>query len=104
MKRGIVYWHRELPPVSAEPMGEHIVEADSTRVSGTLAHRDELWNRSYEDLMTHARNRLEQEVIRLGGSYAHVLSESVDSHHDDATGETWLRGQFTYMLYGNPES
>ncbi|HXT23368.1 MAG TPA: hypothetical protein VN749_00920 [Candidatus Eisenbacteria bacterium] len=42
---------------------------------------------------------LEQEVARLGGSYAHVLNESVDSKHDDNSGEAWLHGRFTYMLY-----
>lgn len=95
----IVYWHRELPPLAAELMGEHDVEAASGRVPGTLAHRGELWNQCYEDLMAHVRSRLEQEVLRLGGSYAHVLSESVASKHDDASSETWLHGRFTYMLY-----
>jgi hypothetical protein len=37
--RQIVYWHRELPPYNAEPMGEHVIEAASRRVPGTLAHR-----------------------------------------------------------------
>ena len=96
---GIIYWHRELPPFDAEAMGEHTVEAASERAPGTLAHRDELWNRCYEDLMAKVRIRLEQEVARLGGNYAHVLNESVDSERDDTTGETWLHGRFAYMLY-----
>jgi hypothetical protein len=95
----IVYWHRDLPPSDAEPMAEHVVEAASARVPSTLAHRDELWDRCYEDLMAQARTRLEQEVVRLEGNYAHVLDESVDSRHDDVTGESWLHGTFTYMLY-----
>jgi hypothetical protein len=95
----IIYWHRELPPFDAEAMGEHVVEAASGRVPGTLAHRDELWSQCYEDLMAQVRIRLEQEVARLGGSYAHVLNESVDSKHDDISGEAWLHGRFTYMLY-----
>jgi hypothetical protein len=95
----IVYWHRELPPLAAEVMGEHTVEATSGRVPGTLAHRDELWNKCLDDLMAQARSRLEQEVLRLGGNYAHVLTESVDSQHDDASTETWLHGRFTYVLY-----
>jgi hypothetical protein len=95
----IIYWHRELPPLDAEVLGEHIVEATSRRVPGTLTHRDELWNQCYEDLMDRARIRLEQEVARLGGDYAHVLSESVDSRHDAATGEAWLHGLLNYMLY-----
>jgi hypothetical protein len=95
----IIYWHRELPPFDAEAMGEHVVEAASGRVPGTLAHRDELWSQCYEDLMAQVRIRLQQEVARLGGSYAHVLNESVDSKHDDISGEAWLHGRFTYMLY-----
>lgn len=98
----MIYWHRELPPAEAEPMGEHTVEATSARVPTTLAHRDELWNRCYEDLMTQSRARLEQEVIRLGGNDAHVLNESVDSRHDDTKGESWLHGCFTHMLYRQP--
>lgn len=97
--RSIVYWHRELPPADAKMMAEHVVEAASARVPGTLAHRDELWDRCYEELMAHARERLAQEAARLGGHYAHVLDESVDSRHDDVTGESWLHGTFTYMLY-----
>jgi hypothetical protein len=50
----ITYWHRDLPPADAEPMGEHTVEATSKRVPGTIAHQDELWNQCYEDLMALA--------------------------------------------------
>jgi hypothetical protein len=95
----IIYWHRELPPFDAEAVEEHVVEAVSVRVPGTLLHRDELWNRCYEQLMACASTRLEQEIARLGGHYAHVLRESVESHHDGPTNESWLHGQFTYMLY-----
>lgn len=95
----IIYWHRELPPFDAEPIGEHTVEASSRRVQNTLVHRDELWDRSYEDLMAQARVRLRQELARLGGDYVHVLDEIVDSRRDDITGEAWLHGCFTYMLY-----
>lgn len=98
----LVYWHRELPPLDAEAIGEHIVEATSQRVPGTLVHRDELWDRCYEDLMAQARRRLEQEVVRLQGDCAHVLNEYVDSQHDEATGESWLHGRFSYMLYRQP--
>jgi hypothetical protein len=31
----IVYWHRELPPLEAEIVAEHSVEANSSRVPGT---------------------------------------------------------------------
>jgi len=94
-----IYWHRELPPIDSEPMGEHVIEATSARVPGTLAHRDELWERCYAQLMIQARIRLEQEVVRLGGDCAHVLNEYVDSKRDDVLGEAWLHGRFTYMLY-----
>ena len=93
------YWHSELPPFDAEAMGEHVVEATSGRIPDTLAHRNELWERCYEELMTQARTRLEQEITRLGGDCAHVLNESVESRHDGVSGKSWLHGSFTYMLY-----
>jgi hypothetical protein len=94
-----IYWHRDLPPLAAEAVAEHVVEAASVRVSSVLAHRDRLWTRCHADLMAQAHARLEQEVVRLGGRYAHVLNESIDPHRDAATGEAWLEGRFTYMLY-----
>src|SRR5262245_57994198 len=94
----VVFWHRDLPPATAEPVGEHTLEAASARISGTLAHRDELWDRCREDLMATTRRRLEQEVARLGGDYAHVLSEHIEPRHDDRTGEAWLYGRFTYAV------
>ena len=96
---GIVFWHRDLPPLDAEPIAEHIVEAVSPRVPGTMAHRDELWSRCYSDLMASARVRLQQEMTRLAGHYAHVLGESIDTRHDPVTDEAWLHGRFTYVLY-----
>ena len=96
----IVYWHRELPPTSAVVLGDSILEATSTRVMGTLANRDQLWDRCHTELMAQALARLEQEVRRLGGQYAHVLSESIDARHNDATGEAWLHGTFGYVLLG----
>ena len=95
----VVYWHRELPPIEAEPIGEHTLEATSGHVPGTIACRDELWERCQTELMANTQARLEQEVRRLGGQYAHVLSESIDTRHNEAAGEAWLHGQFTYMLY-----
>lgn len=97
-----VYWHRELPPFEAEAIGEHVVEATSSRVPGTLEHREELWDRCYEEVMDQARTRLEQELARLGGDFAHVLDESVDSKHDPVTNEAWLHGIFTCMFYRCP--
>lgn len=94
-----VFWHRELPPIDAEVMAEHTVEANSNRVPGTLAHRDELWDRCYQELMANARSRITVEIGRLGGDYAHVHSESLGAKHDDVAGEAWLHGIFKYMLY-----
>ena len=97
-----VYWHRELPPLDAEPLGEHTVEADSMRVVGDLAHRDDLWDQCYRDLMAQAHVRLGQEVHRLGGDYAHVLDETIGSKHDYHSGEVWLHGRITYLLLRRP--
>lgn len=85
-------------------MGEHTVEAASSRVHGSFSHGDEAWDRCHEDLMRVTRARLEQEVARLGGLYAHVVEESIDSRRDDATGEAWLHGRFGYVLYGRPSA
>jgi hypothetical protein len=95
----VVYWHRELPPLDADPIGEHVLEASSARVPGTIAHRDDLWRVCYDDVMRQARLRLEQEVARLGEDYAHVVDEIIESRHDDVKGEAWLRGRFKYVLY-----
>jgi hypothetical protein len=99
-----IYWHRELPPLSADVIGEHVVEAVSSRVHNTLSHRDDLWDRCYGELMDAAQARLTQEISRLGGDCAHVLREAVDTRHDDASGEMWLRGRFTYVLYRVPKA
>jgi hypothetical protein len=99
----IVYWHRELPPIEAELMADHTIEATSGRVAGTISHRDELWDRCYRELMSNAEGRLIQEVARLGGDYAHVRDEAIDSKHDEATGQAWLHGRFSYMLFRRPQ-
>jgi hypothetical protein len=98
----IVYWHRDLPPLEAEIVGEHTIEATSSRVPGTIAHRDDLWDVCYEDLMTQTQARLEQEVARLEGHYAHIFDEAIDIRRDEAKGEAWLRGRFSYVLYRRP--
>jgi hypothetical protein len=97
-----VYWHRELPPLDAEPMGEHTVEANSMRVAGGLTHGGDPWDQCYRDLMIQAHLRLGQEVHRLGGDYAHVLGEAIGSRHDDRSREVWLRGCITYLLLRRP--
>ena len=94
-----VFWHRQLAPLEAELVAEHTVEANSSRVPGTLAHRDELWAGCYRELMANAEHRLVQELTRLGGDYAHVHDETIEPKRDDAAGEAWLHGRFSYMLY-----
>ena len=97
-----IYWHQELPALDAEAIGEHVIEATSRRVPGTLAHRDELWHECYKDLMERACHRIAQKVHRQGGTCAHVLEESVETKHDGATGEAWLRGSFRCVVYRQP--
>lgn len=98
----IVYWHRQLPPLSAEPAGEHTLEASSRRVPLVFSRNDEEWARCYADLMTEAQRRLEQEVVRLDGDYAHVRGEVIYPRHDEAAGDAWLYGRFEYVLYREP--
>jgi len=95
----IVFWHRELPPIDATVMDEHTVEANSNRVAGTIAHRSELWDSCYGEMMANAESRIATEVARLGGRYGHVRGESIGVKHDDAAGEAWLHGTFTYVIY-----
>jgi hypothetical protein len=100
--RQIVYWHRELPPLTAEAMEEHTLEASSRHVPLAFSRGDEEWGRCYGDLMMQARARLAQEVARLGGHYAHVREEIIFPRHDEAAGEAWLYGRFQYVLYREP--
>jgi len=94
-----IFWHRELPPLDAESLGEHRLEVNSGRVPDTIAHREELWNQCKDDLMVRTHERLTKEISRLGGRYAHVLNESLNTKHNAASGEAWLHGAFTYVLY-----
>jgi len=99
----IIYWHRDLPPVTAELIGDHTIEATSSRVADTFDGRADLWRRCHGELMANVSARLIQEIERLGGDYAHVHDEIIEPRHDEATGEAWLHGQFSYMLYrGTP--
>ena len=70
---------------------------------GNLGHRDDLWGGCYADLTAQADQRLVQEVLRLGGDWAHVLNESIASRDDERTGESWLHGRFNYVLCRKPE-
>jgi uncharacterized protein (DUF2384 family) len=88
--------------MNAELMAEHTVEATSSRVAGTINHRDELWDRCYRELMANTQIRLVQEIARFGGHFAHVHDEAIDVRHDEAAGEAWLHGRFSYMVYRRP--
>lgn len=97
----VVYWHRELPPPDGEVMHEHVIEAMSNRVSGAIERHGELWHRCYVALMEATQIRLEQEVRRLGGDYAHVLDEHIDSRRDEANGEAGsMVASITYFIGG----
>ena len=54
--------------------------------------------------MANVHARLAQEITRLGGHYAHVHDESIETRHDDAAGEAWLHGCFGHRLYRRPQS
>jgi hypothetical protein len=95
----IVFWHRDLPPLEAEPLGEHTVEANSRHVLDTLAHRDELWEDCRLDLIAAAKRCIGQEVARLGGRFAHVLDERIEVKRDAVQSDAWMHGRYTYMLY-----
>ena len=94
----VVYWHRDLPPLDAEIVDEHVIEAASDRVAGLFGRDSDAWDACHASLMAHVRVRLEQEVARLGGDFAHVIDEHIDSRRDDVTTESWLQGRFTYVL------
>jgi hypothetical protein len=94
-----IFWHRELPPLDSESLAEHTLEVNSSHVPDTIAHREELWNQCKDDLMIHTRERLTEEISRLGGRCAHVVKESINTKRNAASGEIWLHGCFTYVLY-----
>jgi hypothetical protein len=69
-------------------------------VPGVFTHRDDrLWLNCEQDLAHNASLRLDQEVRRLGGRCARIVDERVAPKFDEARGEAWLHGSYTYMLY-----
>ena len=76
--------------------------ASLCRIGRTIERHGELWHHCYVALMEQTQLRLEQEVRRLGGNYAHVLAEHIDSRRDEANGQSWLHGRFNYVLYRRP--
>lgn len=102
MAHQIVYWRRELPPLSEQIEGTHEVEAESPRIRNDIAHRSELWGVCHGPLLAEAERRTAQELARLGGSCAHILDEQIVAKVDDTTGEFWLRGRFRFVMYRHP--
>ena len=94
-----IYWHRDLPPLDADVVAEHVVEAASDKADYHFDRRDELWHDCAPSLRAHLVERLESELDRLGGAYAHVLEEDVTPHVDYANAQYWLIGRARYSLY-----
>jgi hypothetical protein len=40
-----------------------------------------------------------EKASKIMCRHGHVLHESLDAQHDEATGEAWLHARFTYALY-----
>jgi hypothetical protein len=97
-----VYWHRHLPPLSAEVEAGHWVEAESSRVSQRFGERHAQWDRFYQDLKLAAEQRIADELDRTGGWCARVADEDVQSKMNDRDGTYWLVGRFTYVQYNRP--
>lgn len=98
----VVYWRRELPPLTELVEGEHELVATSEHVHASWADRDALWGRCYQSLAVRAEARIAQEVVRLNGSCAHVVSEQVTSKRDDADDTMWLVGVYRFVMYRHP--
>jgi hypothetical protein len=98
----VIYWRRDLPPLSEVVEGTHEVEADSPKIHNDLTRRPELWKQCYAPLLEAAERRATQELARLGGSCAHMLDEQIVAKLDDATGEFWLHGRFRFVMYRHP--
>lgn len=96
---GVVFWHRDLPPLDDEPVGEHEIVARSRATPFRYADRDALWHEVYPSLMEEATRRITAEVARLGGSSAHVIDEDISSSVDNQTNEYRLTGTFRFVLY-----
>jgi hypothetical protein len=99
----IVYWRRDLPPMSEQIEGTHEVEAESPHIHYDFGRRAEMWAKCYGPLQLEAEERIRQEVLRLGGSCAHVVDEAIRSKTNDAEGLFWLRGRFRFVMYVHPK-
>jgi hypothetical protein len=53
-------------------------------------------------LQATAEDRIRQEVLRLGGSCAHVVDEQVTAKIDEASAMFWPAGRFRFVMYVHP--
>jgi hypothetical protein len=95
----VVYWRRELPPLSEQVEGEHELEAESPHLHYDFGDRQVMWSKCYPLLLERAEERIRQELVRLKGSCAHVVHEQVTAKTDDAASLFWLRGRFLFVMY-----
>ena len=95
---GIVSCRRSMPSRSASTSSK----PTACMSSAVLPTAESSGIRCYQDLMARLEERLHQEAARLGGHYAHVHEESIDSKHDDRSGDVWLRGRLKYLLLRRP--
>jgi hypothetical protein len=95
----IVYWRRDLPPLSEQIEGEHEIEAESSQVHYDFGRRETMWATCYEVLQEQAAERIRQEVLRLGGTCAHVVDEAITAKTNDAEALFSLRGRFRFVMY-----
>lgn len=95
----VVYWRRELPPLSEQIEGEHDLEAESPHLHYELGDRQLMWSKCYPLLLEQAESRIRQELTRLHGSCAHVVDEQITAKVDDAQSLFWLRGRFQFVMY-----
>lgn len=93
-----VFFGRDLPPLGEVVEGEHTIEADSPALPIDACH-DALWDDGSSALQTEVTRRIEQELLRLGGSCAHVVEARLEPKVDYATGKMWLHGRYAYVLY-----
>lgn len=99
-----IFWYHELPPLSAQVLDTHVLEAQSDPIPWRFADRETLWAESQPSLDAAVRERLTQELDRLGAAYAHVVDEHIEEHTDPATATFELRGRYDYVAYVDADS
>ncbi len=94
-----LFWHRDLPPVGATPLPVELLEAHSTPVPFHWAGRETHWVEARPDYDRIVRERLLQELDRLGADFAHIVDEHIEEHVDATTQTFTLRGNVRYIPY-----